>query len=220
MTTADTSRPQAILLLGPTGSGKTPLGDWLERHGLGGRHCHHFDFGANLRAIASDAMAEGFTPDELSFIRDVLERGALLENETFHFAAKILRAFLARRRPQADDWLVLNGLPRHSGQAEALRPLLDVLAVVSLECSPAVVRERIRLDAGGDRAGRADDHGALLEKKLAVYAERTRALLGHYRRRGVAVVVMAVGVHTQPAEMAAAIRDALPACDERGCLAK
>jgi hypothetical protein len=43
----------ALLLLGPTGAGKTPLGDWLEAHGLWGRPCHHFDFGANLRAVVA-----------------------------------------------------------------------------------------------------------------------------------------------------------------------
>jgi adenylate kinase family enzyme len=202
-------RPQAILLLGPTGSGKTPLGEWLERHGPGGRHCHHFDFGANLRAVAAGAMAEGFTPDETRFIRDVLEKGALLENETFYLAAKILRAFCSRRQPQPDDLIILNGLPRHSGQAEAAEPLLDVVAVVSLECPAAVVRERIRLNAGGDRSMRADDHEALLEKKLAIFAERTRALLTHYRERGATVIEIEVGMQTQPAEMAGRIADGL-----------
>ncbi|MCX7427258.1 MAG: hypothetical protein NTW96_16720 [Planctomycetia bacterium] len=45
------TRNDAMLLLGPTGSGKTPLGDLLERRGLGGRRCVHFDFGAHLRRI-------------------------------------------------------------------------------------------------------------------------------------------------------------------------
>lgn len=202
-------RPKAILLLGPTGSGKTPLGEWLEQHGLGGRRCHHFDFGANLRAVASGATAEGFTPDEVRFILDALEKGALLENDTFYLAAKILRAFLSRRQPQPDDLLVLNGLPRHSGQAEALEPLLHVVAVVSLECPAAVVRERIRLNAGGDRAVRTDDHDALLEKKLAIFTERTRVLTAHYGERGVPVIVVGVGVGTQPSEMAERIASAL-----------
>jgi adenylate kinase family enzyme len=212
VTTADTPRPQAILLLGPTGSGKTPLGDWLERHGIGTRRCHHFDFGANLRAVAAGAMAEGLTQDEILFIRDVLEKGALLENETFYLAAKILRVFLTQRQSQPDDLLVLNGLPRHAGQAEALEPLLDVVAVVGLECSAAVVRERIRLDTGGDRVTRSDDHESLLEKKLAIFAERTRALTAHYRARGVPVIAVEVGVQTQPTEVMERIADGLPSC--------
>ncbi len=207
--TIDASRSQAILLLGPTGSGKTPLGEWLERHGPTGRHCHHFDFGANLRTVASGTMTEGFTPDEAAFIRDVLEKGALLENETFCLAARILRAFLSRRQPQPGDLLVLNGLPRHAGQAEALEPLLDVVAVVSLECPAAVVRERIRLNAGGDRSMRPDDHEALLEKKLAIFAERTRALTAHYRERGVPALAVPIGAQTQPAEVAERIAEGL-----------
>ena len=42
-------RPSAILLLGPTGSGKTPLGELMERRGFGGRRCRHFDLGDRLR---------------------------------------------------------------------------------------------------------------------------------------------------------------------------
>ena len=49
-------KPQAVVLLGPTGSGKTPLGEWLEAKGLGGRRCHHFDFGTRLRRVATGAL--------------------------------------------------------------------------------------------------------------------------------------------------------------------
>ena len=51
----------AVLLLGPTGAGKSPLGDWLEARGLWGRPCHHFDFGANLRAIVAAGPSDRFT---------------------------------------------------------------------------------------------------------------------------------------------------------------
>lgn len=44
-------RTPAVLLLGSTGSGKTPLGDLIERRGLRGVRCLHFDFGVNLRKI-------------------------------------------------------------------------------------------------------------------------------------------------------------------------
>lgn len=209
MNTHAAPRPQAVLLLGPTGSGKTPLGEWLERYGLGGRRCHHFDFGANLRAVAAAAMTEGFTPDEILFVRDVLEKGALLENETFHLAAKLFRAFIVRRQPQPDDLLILNGLPRHAGQADALEPLLDVVAVVHLECTADTVRERIRLDTGGDRMARSDDHDVLLEKKLAIFAERTQALTAHYRAHGVPVIKIEVAVETQPADITKRIADGL-----------
>jgi len=57
-------RRDAILLVGPTGAGKTPLGEWLQLHGLWGRRCHHFDFGTNLREVASGNSA-GFTAEEI-----------------------------------------------------------------------------------------------------------------------------------------------------------
>jgi len=46
-----TTRNPAVLLLGPTGAGKTPLGEMIEARGLWGMSCLHFDFGANLRAV-------------------------------------------------------------------------------------------------------------------------------------------------------------------------
>jgi hypothetical protein len=43
----------AILLVGPTGSGKTPLGALCEKKGLWQSRVFHFDFGAILRRIAA-----------------------------------------------------------------------------------------------------------------------------------------------------------------------
>jgi len=105
----------ALLLIGPTGSGKTPLGNRLEAQGL----ARHFDFGAQLRA------GTGLNAAEKEFVREVLATGALLENETFYIAEKILRAFMAGHE---DELLVLNGLPRHVGQAVALELLVNVVA--------------------------------------------------------------------------------------------
>jgi len=46
-------RHPAILLLGPTGTGKTPLGNVLALRGWRGQPCLQFDFGANLRELAA-----------------------------------------------------------------------------------------------------------------------------------------------------------------------
>lgn len=189
-------RHQAILLIGPTGSGKSPLGRWLETHGLWGRRCHHFDFGMNLRA------ASGLTPEESRFLQDVLKHGALLENDAFHIALKILNAFLAVHHVQPNDLLVMNGLPRHAGQAESLNGHLEFIAVVHLVCDAATVWERLRKNTGGDRTMREDDSRELVEKKLRIFNERTAPLIAYYRERGVPVVDVEVGAETQPAEMA------------------
>jgi adenylate kinase family enzyme len=193
-------RHSAILLLGPTGSGKTPLGEWLERTGLWGRRCFHFDFGANLRLVAEKGNA-ALTDRELKIVRDSLETGALLENENFPIAGKILRGFAETRGVKAGDLLVLNGMPRHAGQAKDVDRIVDLQAVVVLECSAEVAWERIRVNAGGDRAGRADDSPAAVKEKLRIFAERTRPLLDHYRAKRVRVQTVRVGLTTGPAEI-------------------
>ena len=201
MTTSQLQTFQAILLLGPTGAGKTPLGDWLEANGLCGRPCHHFDFGANLRAIAASSPSDSFSSDEIEFLKRVLTQGALLENKSFHLALKILNCFVARRCVRSEHWLILNGLPRHVGQVQALDRYVRVCALVQLDCHSSVVRERLRRDTGGDRAGRADDHEELVTRKLAIYEERTRPLVAHYRQRGAKLVSIPVGIETQPHEI-------------------
>ena len=67
-------RKNAVLLLGPTGAGKTPLGNYLEENGLGDCRCVHFDFGENLRMVAGGGDTS-LTLSERSFVQDVLERG-------------------------------------------------------------------------------------------------------------------------------------------------
>jgi adenylate kinase len=81
----------SILLIGPTGAGKSPLGDHIERQGLAGRRCHHFDFGHQLRTIAEEnSPPEEFTTAEHLFIREVLEKALLLERRHFPIAKKIV----------------------------------------------------------------------------------------------------------------------------------
>ncbi len=194
------NRQRAILLIGPTGSGKTPLGEWLEAHGLPGSRCHHFDFGARLRAVAADPP-EDFTPPDVFVVRNVVEKGALLEDATFHLALRILQDFLDVRQPHARDLLILNGLPRHLGQADAISDYVELIAVLHLECDARTVRERLGRNSGGDRAGRTDDSLSLVKQKLAIFAERTRPLLDYYRDRGVPLIAVKIGADTNPAQI-------------------
>lgn len=186
-------RPSAILLVGPTGSGKTPLGEELERRGLGGRCCRHFDFGAQLRAVVGGSPPPGLSARDIEFLRGVLDRGALLEDEHFPIAETILQAFLTAHPA---DRVVLNGLPRHVGQSKDVDRLVDVEVVVELQCSAQVVLERIRTNAGGDRADRIDDDLDAIRHKLAIFTDRTAPLIEHYRARGARIVSIPIAADT------------------------
>ena len=192
----------SLLLLGPTGSGKTPLGAEIERRGLAGRRCVHFDFGANLRSIAADPPGRGrLTSAEVEAVRAALAAGALFEDRDLPMIVKIVEGFAAERRLGPGTLLILNGLPRHAGQAEGLAGIMDVREVVSLEASAAVIRERMKLDPGGDRSERGDDSVEAVEGRIADFLKRTRPLVEHYRRRGVPVRVIPVTASMTAAEM-------------------
>jgi len=198
------SKPQAILLLGPTGSGKTPLGEMLQARGLGTERCAHFDFGESLRRIAAGQLAiNEITDGDRAFIAEMLDQGALLENEDFHIAEKVLRAFLAEQchGQDAPATIVLNGLPRHAGQADDVGRIVTVRLVVELSCPAETVLLRLAGNAGGDRAGRIDDDPARSHRKLELYARRTEALLSHYRSLGADVITLTVGPDTTAEEM-------------------
>ena len=88
----NTSHIQAVLITGPTGSGKTPLGELCRERGLWNRRCVHFDFGAHLRQVSEGVHVPScLTADELAVVTDALRTGALLENETFHIAEALLQ---------------------------------------------------------------------------------------------------------------------------------
>jgi len=195
----------AILLLGATGTGKTPLGEHLERHGLCGRRCHHFDFGSYLRRVGEEGGTRGLEDSQVVVVQRVLSTGDLLEDHEFPIARQLLRAFLNEREAGESDIVVLNGLPRHSGQARDIEDLVAVAAVVHLSCSTEVVRERIRLNSGGDRTDRVDDSPEEVENKLRIFEKRTAPLLAYYRERGANIIDVDVEVGTAPADIATRI---------------
>ena len=214
----------AILLLGPTGAGKSPLGDLIERQGLWGRPCRHFDFGRRLRRIVSgENRAAGLSPADVKFLSSVLDRGVLLEDEQFYIAEAILRAFIgelpergetprlqATRRDAASTVLVLNGLPRHVSQARDVDRLVRMRAVVHLSCSPQDVLERIRTNVGGDREGRGDDDESAVRRRLEIYGQRIAPLDEHYRSLGVDLVTLTVGPADTPRDVWCMLNAAKP----------
>lgn len=172
----------AILLLGPTGAGKSPLGDMIASRGFLCRKAHHMDFGSELRSIAlGNGPSVHYSDSEIDFVHGVLERGLLLENEHFILARKIITLYLVRTGFRAGDVLVLNGLPRHTGQAKDISTLATIHALVVLDCTADSIYHRLSHNIGGDRSERVDDDRDLVAKKLQIFIERTAPLIEYYR---------------------------------------
>ena len=192
----------AILLIGPTGSGKSPLGDHLERAGFNGKPCFHFDFGSSLRRVArGEDGVTGLTDTDIEFVSTLLKGGALLEKEKFYIAERIMRYFALQTKIGIGHYLVLNGLPRHVEQAKDVDSMADVKYLINLHCTPEVVIKRIRMNTGGDRMGRIDDSPEEIQRKLQLFQNRTLPLLEHYKSHGTRVQSIDIHVETTPRQI-------------------
>jgi adenylate kinase len=199
----------AVLLLGPTGAGKTPLGQWIQRHGWNGQRCAHFDFGENLRkAVRQELPPDCVSSQDILFLRGVLERGVLLEDQDFPIAERILLGFLAQRHADHHTRIILNGLPRHTGQADAMQHLVEVRTVVCLDCDAPTVLLRIQHDPAGDRTDRVDDQLPAVRKKLRIYDQRTAPLVDWYRQRGANILRIEVSAQMTAAQMGQQVQQA------------
>ena len=190
---------KAILLMGPSGVGKTPVGDLCEKRGFAGKKCFHFDFGRNLRRASMGKFSKDIlSPGDVALIQSVLATGALLENDTFFIAEKILFGFIHDHQIDPADLIILNGLPRHIDQANDTAAMISIQSVILLECLPEVVFERIRLNSGGDRTNRKDDSLAEIRNKLEIYTRRTLPLLTYFSNQNIPITSVCVDVHTSP----------------------
>jgi len=192
----------AMLLVGPTGSGKSPLGAFLERQ----TGWIHFDFGHELRAIARGAIDHGLTDDEIACVTDVLHSHDLFPDERFPIVKKILRSFM-RKNGHAPG-IILNGLPRHIGQAKDIGELIEIRKVAVLNCTPRVAAERVTRRHKGftsDHSGRSDDTLEAILKKLTAFVRETVPLVDHYRGTGTDVIDITVDTRTTENKIATKI---------------
>jgi len=172
---------KALLLMGATGTGKTPFGEQLETQILWGKNYFHFDFGQQLRN-AVKRKPEILNKKDIERIDSLLKSNSLLDDSDFHLAEKLLKYFIERNSLSAEsDIIILNGLPRHSGQADAIAAIVDIDLVIYFAASPSIIKERIEYNAGGDRTGRTDDSINEIEKKMAIFTEHTAPLIDYYK---------------------------------------
>jgi adenylate kinase family enzyme len=192
----------AALVAGPTGSGKTPFGKYLEQKGIWGRCCRHFDFGAQLRGIEACRIDAGLTEKEVLAVKDSLEKGTVFEPENYGIAEKLLRHFMQESGFTPNCLLILNGFPRDSKQADFIARLIEIRSVVELATTAETARKRIRLNSGGDRSGRKDDDMALVSRKIRDYDQRSQRLIQHLSRQGADIYRIPVTVRSKPDDMA------------------
>jgi len=181
---------KALLLVGPTGAGKTPLGKVLEERGFQGTRVHHFDFGEELRKIASNQTK--VNQDVADLVRTILTEGRLLTPEEYFIFLETLDEFIKRRGYKEGEFIALNGFPRDLKQAEFIEGHLDIVCVINLSVTFDVLYYRLKHDPAGDRKGRIDDTPQLVAKKLAWFFERNIPLIDYYKRKGAKVLEVVV----------------------------
>jgi len=179
-----------LLLVGPTGAGKTPLGRVLVEKGFQGVRVHHFDFGEELRKIASNQTK--VSQDVADLVRTILAEGRLLTPEEYFIFLETLNEFIGRRGYKEDEFIVLNGFPRDLKQAEFIEGHLNIVCVINLSVTFDVLYYRLKHDPAGDRKGRTDDNPQLVAKKLAWFFERNIPLVEYYKRKGAKVLEVVV----------------------------
>ncbi len=98
--------------------------------------------------------------------------------------------------PDAEKGFILDGFPRTTGQAEALKVLLSSLGqdldrAVTLSVPDEELIRRLL-----DRAvkeGRADDTESVIANRLQTYNEQTRPLIDYYRNEGILREINGIG---------------------------
>ncbi len=200
-------RKKAILIVGPTGSGKTPLGNYLANTPVPPFDFIHLDFGEQIRRVTRGEIEAGLNEAEVEFLRKLLASGALLEQETFFLAEKIINHFILTHPPKSPTSIyILNGIPRHHKQALALDPIFRILALIVLEASAEVIFHRLKLDPASDRQGRTDDSPELVSRKLEIFRQRTQPLLEHYQSLKIPILRVPVEADTLPEHIFRTIR--------------
>jgi adenylate kinase len=166
-------KPQAYIFIGPPACGKGTYGKAL---GMIPGFCH-FSMGSAFRRMDSRVVKDA---DLLGRIQSFTSRGELVPDgivmEVFARHLEKLEASGALA-PQFDA-LILDGIPRTRGQAEALVKMIHVRRVFHFECDRDEIRRRVKSRAMAE--GRADDTAEVLERRLASYEREAPELLAFY----------------------------------------
>ena len=191
---------KAVLLIGATGTGKTPFGEQLETQALWEKQYHHFDFGEQLRnAVSAKEKSTMLKHNDIERINSLLKSNSLLGDSDFHIAEKLLKQFIRDKAVSSvNSIIVLNGLPRHSGQADAVSAIVDIELIIYFSASASVIKDRIAYNSGGDRTDRTDDSVEEIENKLKIFRENTMPLISYYKKLDKTILEIDVDIDTIP----------------------
>jgi adenylate kinase family enzyme len=211
----------AILIIGHSNSGKSPLGEYIqEKSSVPLKRYFHFDFGSELRRVTAESGYAGLSASEQAYVHSVMN-GQLLDKDHFSIAGKIIKSFMAHNgfRP-ACDVLVLNGFPRNVSQAGCAASFdIKIECVIYLDCPVRIawVRKTAAEKGNGfeDRSNRPDTSVEIFNRKVASFEQETWPLVEYYRHNHIAVVTIDVRETTSPAEMYISIK---PSSEKGGCV--
>lgn len=153
-----------LVILGPPGAGKGTQAELLsESIGI-----PHISTGDLFRANISQGTAVGIEA------KRYLDAGDLVPSE---ITVDMVRARVSE--PDAENGFILDGFPRSTEQADALKEILSAIqtsldAVLSFVVDADIVVERMLA------RGRADDTEEVIRNRMSVYTSETAPLLTYY----------------------------------------
>jgi len=170
---------RCVLLFGPPGSGKGTQGSKLGEL----EHCVHLATGDMFRGLDKDS-------DLGREVAGYSSKGELVPDELTVrlWRMHVLGLIADGAYDPETDLLVLDGIPRSPGQAQAMDGDIDPVAIVHLvvtDMEAMVERMKSRAVSQG-RADDADEN--VVRNRFKVYDDQTAPVLGHYAEERIAEI--------------------------------
>ncbi len=168
---AEASRAEVVLLMGPPGAGK-------------GTQAARLAEARDLRKLATGDMLRSQVArgTELGLeAKGIMDAGELVPDDL------IIAMVASEIDPMRPVRVLLDGFPRTPGQAAALDTLLasdgtSLTAAVALQVDEDELVRRLASRAAEE--GRSDDNEATIRNRMNVYRSQTQPLLEYYAERG------------------------------------
>lgn len=169
------TKPVAIVILGPQGSGKSTQAEYLSKR----YRLPLFQSGAESRKFAEGSSQEAQT------LKDLLKKGKLTP---YYLMEKLLRNFLTTN--DVSRGVIFDGFPRSLKQTELFQDLAtefgwDVVGVF-IDISEATTFKRLakRVVIKNDKVvPREDDNPVSIRQRLEIYRKETLPVLNWLERR-------------------------------------